>query len=190
MTDYTFVIGKYAGEKLEQELTALLCRTQSVAAAGFSKKKPAAKILPPLLALLGVYLIVQGAMKKSPGFLAVGVLAIMGGFCYFWLNRPESGMRALAKQLLSSLNAIESSSRAAVLFDDEGATIRAKNNEVKIAYDDVAAAGASERLFILIHDRAATVLQKCDLVAGSAEAFEAYLREKTTKRFVTLEKTF
>lgn len=188
MTDYTFSIGKYTGDKLQQELTELLRKTQTVAAAGFTKTKKSAKIVPPLLALVGVYLIVQGVKKASPGFWTVGILAILGGFCYFWLNLPSSGMRALAKQLLASLNAIESSSHPAVLFDEAGATIRAKNNEVKIAYDDVAAAGESERLFVLIHGRAATVLQKRDLVGANTEAFEAYLREKTGGRFVKLEK--
>ena len=116
MTDFTFLIGKYTEDGLEKELAGLLAAAQIKAAPKDDKKKRMAVILPAVMAAVGVYLIIAGVRRVNTLFLVVGVLAIAGGAYYLWSSRSAQAQRPVAKRLLSSLNAIESSNKAAVLF--------------------------------------------------------------------------
>lgn len=188
MTDFTFLIGKYTDDGLEKELAGLLAEAQTKAAPKDDKKKRMAVVLPIVMAAVGVYLIITGVRKVSALFLVVGTLAIIGGVYYAWSSRSAQAQRPVAKRLLSSLNAIESSNKAAVLFSEDGLTIRAKNNEASITYADISAAAESKRLYALLHQGAVTVLQKKDLVGKTPADFSAYLAEKTAQRYLKLEK--
>ena len=188
MTDFTFLIGKYTEDGLEKELAGLLAAAQIKAAPKDDKKKRMAVILPAVMAAVGVYLIIAGVRRVNTLFLVVGVLAIAGGAYYLWSSRSAQAQRPVARRLLSSLNAIESSNKAAVLFSEDGLTIRAKNNEASITYADISAAAESKRLYALLHQGAVTVLQKKDLVGKTPADFSAYLAEKTAQRYLKLEK--
>ena len=188
MTDFTFLIGKYTDDGLEKELAGLLAEAQTKAAPKDDKKKWMAVVLPIVMAAVGVYLIITGVRKVSALFLVVGALAIIGGVYYAWSSRSTQAQRPVAKRLLTSLNAIEASNKAAVLFSDDGMTIRAKNNEAGIKYSDITAAAESKRLYALLHQGAVTVLQKRDLVGKTPEGFTAYITEKIDGRYLKQEK--
>ena len=188
MTDFTFLIGKYTDDGLEKELAGLLAEAQTKAAPKDDKKKRMALVLPVVMLAVGVYLIVAGVRKMSALFLVVGVLAVIGGAYYAWSSRSAQAQRPVAKRLLQSLNAIETSNKAAVQFSDDGMIIRAKNNEAGVKYSDITAAAESNRLYALLHQGAVTVLQKRDLVGKTPEEFTAYIMEKTEGRYLKQEK--
>lgn len=184
MTDYTFLIGKYTDKGLEKELADLLAAAQAKAAPKDDKKKRMALILPIVMLLVGVYLVVAGLRDEKIPFWVGGALAIVGGAYYAWMSRSAAAQRPVAKRLLQSLNSIETSNKAAVVFSESGMTIRAKSNEASVSYSDISVAAESLRLYALLHQGAATVLQKHDLVGKDPEAFTAYLIEKTDGRYI------
>lgn len=184
MTDYTFLIGKYTDKGLEAELAGLLAAAKEKSAPQTANKKRFALIFSVVMLLAGIYLIVTGVRGARPPFWLVGAIAIIGGGYYAWSCRRAAAERPAAKRLFSSLNAIEASNKAAVLFSDDGITIRAKNKEASISYADVSAAAESRRLYVLLHQGAATVLQKRDLVGKSPAAFSSYLAEKLPDRYL------
>ncbi len=184
MTDYTFLIGKYTDKGLETELAGLLAAGKEASAPQPANKKRLALILPVVMLLVGVYLIVAGVRGARPPFWMGGAIAVIGGAYYAWSSRRTEAERPAAKTLLKSLNAIESSNRAAVLFSDDGMTIRAKNNEVVVPYADVSAAAESRRLYVILHQGAATVLQKQDLLGKTPAAFSGYLAERLPGRYL------
>ncbi len=187
MTDYTFLIGKYTDKDLEKELAGLLAAAQAKAAPQSGKKKWMGLVFGVVMLLLGVYLLIT-ALRDGHVSICIGIALVIVGVSYLdlvWICRAATAQRPVAKRLLQSLNSIEASNQAAVVFSEDGMSIRAKDNEASVSYSDISAAAASARLYVLLHQGAATVLQKRDLLDKDPETFTAYLIDKIDGRFIS-----
>lgn len=180
----TFLIGKYD----EKALTKQLCQALSfvnAAAAGEDPEKKAKKdqrgrIFAALMAVaVGAALLYLGlhAGGQSAYVLAAVLLFILGGYMLV-TSRDAGWMREskTAKALFKSLNGIESSQKPAVRFTDEKMLILSRASQAEVSYQEIQAAADTEALIVLRHGRAATVLQKKELVGKELPAVEAFLR--------------
>ena len=178
--DFTFLIGKYDEKRLTPQLAQALAATKSVEAGAAPEKRAAGQrrsrvFVAIFMIVLGAVLIYAGITNPAINraiYLPVAAAAILASI-YMIVTRREAawGMeKPSARTLLKSLNAIETSQKAAVRLRDDGVTITAKRGENHVDYDQITAAAQTEDLIVLRQGRSVTVLQLSDLVGKDATA--------------------
>ena len=130
----------------------------------------------------------QALRKKRARKRAIrlaGAAALLAGAVEFALAgkrkaaTPKS-CRKDAQKLLQNLCAADfEQNPTEIAFDDSGMTVRADGTEQQIPYESVKGFFETERLWLLVYgEEKALLLQKRDLLSGSAEDFAASLRRK------------
>lgn len=135
-----------------------------------------------LFLVMGIFLFVPGVMKPQelPGPLIIGFLAIALGL---WYLRKEDRKKNLyvkqAKKLLESLNASTENRKLRLVFDDTELAVSGTGEDKKISYSVVECALETADLFGLIYENQILLLQKKELLLGTAEEFAKQLEEHT-----------
>lgn len=181
MNEWTFVIGPYSEKGLEKELARALAACRQAAATQAARRRAKLDVLRRaaggvICLAAGVWLLAGSEAKVMTAFAAL--LAVLGIVLLVRALRPAYLEQSRpAKALLGSLNQIESSQRARVQLSGDGMTICAAGHSAAVPLERIEAAACAARLCVLLHDGAATVLQKRDLVSGTFEAFAGELRQ-------------
>lgn len=205
---YIFKIGNYETPSLCAETERLLCKrleacsretlpkvwkltdaANAYAANGPGREKRAVRyrVYGGILLALGIFVLVPGLMKpQSPALIAAGAAALLAGAVEFALAgkrkaaQPPKSCRKDAKKMLQNLCAADfEQNPTEIAFDNSEITVRADGTEQQIPYESVKGFFETERLWLLVYgEEKALLLQKRDLLSGSAEDFAASLRRK------------
>jgi len=134
-----------------------------------------------LLLVMGIFLFVPGIMKPQelPVPLVAGFLAIVLGVLY--LRRDDDKKNSYekkAKKLLENMNASMEGQKLRLVFRDTELVMSGVGEEKKISYGNVECALETADLFGLIYENQLVLLQKKDLLLGTAEEFAKQVEEK------------
>ena len=138
-----------------------------------------------LLLVMGVFLFVPGVMKPQelPVPLVTGLLAIVLGVLYLRRDdRKKNSYAKKAKKLLESMNASMENQKLRLVFGDTELAMSGAGEEKKISYSAVECALETADLFGLIFENQFVLLQKKELLLGTAEEFAKQLEEHTVFR--------
>lgn len=136
-----------------------------------------------LFLVMGIFLFVPGIMKPQelPGPLIVGLLAILLGIWYLRKDdKRKASYAKKAKKLLESMNPSMESQKLRLVFGDTELAMSGTGEDKKISYTDMECALETADLFGLIYNNQLVLLQKKELLLGTAEEFGKQLAEKTT----------
>ena len=147
------------------------------------------KVYGVILIALGVFALVPGLVEpRIPGLIVTGTLAIVWGIWSVSLQerkplRPPASCRREAAELLGGRRAVDwSEASVKVCFDEEGMTVSAGEGREAVPYGDMTGLFETERLWLLVYGKdRALLLQKKDLVSGTAEDFLPHLQGKKEK---------
>ena len=147
------------------------------------------KVYGVILIALGVFALVPGLVEpRIPGLIVTGTLAIVWSIWSVSLRerkplRPPASCRKEAAELLAGRRAVDwSKASTEVRFDETGMTVSAGENREAVPYEDMTGIFETERLWLLVcGGERALLLQKKDLIAGTAEEFLPYLQARTVK---------
>ena len=178
--DFTFLIGKYDEKRLTPQLAQALAATKAAEAGADPEKRAVGQrrrrvFVAAFMIVLAAVMIYAGITNPAINraiYLPVAAAAILASI-YMIVTRREAawGMeKPSARTLLKSLNAIETSQKAAVRLRDDGITIAARRGENHVDYDQITAAAQTKDLIVLRRGRSVTVLQLSDLVGKDASA--------------------
>lgn len=134
-----------------------------------------------LLLVLGIFLFVPGMMKPQelPIPLVAGFFAIVLGVLYLRKDdRKKNSYEEKAKKLLENMNASMEGQKLRLVFGDAELTMSGAGEDKKISYADVECALETSDLFGLIYENQLVLLQKKELLLGTAEEFAKQLEEK------------
>ena len=142
-----------------------------------------------LLMALGVFALVPGLMEpRIPSLILTGGLALLLGLWSLCLRErkplpPPASCRREAAELLGGRRAVDwSEASVKVCFDEEGMTVSAGEGREAVPYGDMTGLFETERLWLLVYGKdRALLLQKKDLVSGTAEDFLPHLQGKKEK---------
>lgn len=135
-----------------------------------------------LLLVMGIFLFVPGIMKPQelPVPLVAGFLAIVLGVLYLRKeDRKKNAYEKKAKKLLENMNPSMESQKLRLVFGDAELAMSGAGDDKKIAYAGMECTLETEGLFGLIYDNQIVLLQKKELLLGTAEEFSKQLAEKT-----------
>ena len=135
-----------------------------------------------LFLVMGIFLFVPGVMKPQelPVPLVAGFFAIVMGMLYLRKgDRKKKTLEKKAKQLLEKLNASMEEQKLRLIFYDTELAITGVGDDKKIFYANMECALETADLFGLIYDNQIVVLQKQELLLGSAEDLTKALKEET-----------
>lgn len=135
-----------------------------------------------LFLVMGIFLFVPGIMKPQelPGPLVAGFLAIVLGILYLRRDdRKKTSFVKKAKKLLEKLNASMEGQKLRLIFYDAELAISGVGDDKKISYVGMECALETKDLYGLIFENQIILLQKQELLLGSAEDFTKALKEKT-----------
>lgn len=134
-----------------------------------------------LFLVMGIFLFVPGVMKPQelPGPLIAGFLAIIMGVLYLRkTDRKKNSYNKKAKKMLESMNISMEGQKLRLVFDDTELAMSGAGEEKKISYDTVEGALETADLFGLIYENQMVLLQKKELLFGTAEEIAKNLEEK------------
>ena len=134
-----------------------------------------------LLLVMGIFLFVPGIMKPQelPVPLVAGFFAIVLGVLY--LRRDDykkNSYEKKAKKLLENMNASMENQKLRLVFGDTELVMSGAGEDKKISYDTVECALETVDLFGLIYENQIVLLQKKELLLGTAEEFAKQVEEK------------
>ena len=134
-----------------------------------------------LLLVMGIFLFVPGIMKPQelPVPLVAGFFAIVLGVLY--LRRDDykkNSYEKKAKKLLENMNASMENQKLRLVFGDTELVMSGAGEDKKISYDTVECALETVDLFGLIYENQIVLLQKKELLLGTAEELAKQLEEK------------
>ena len=136
-----------------------------------------------LLLVMGIFLFVPGIMKPQelPVPLVAGFLAIVLGILYLRKgDRKKKTLEKKAKQLLEKLNASMESQKLRLVFGDTEFVMSGVGEDKKISYINMECALETADLFGVIYENQIVLLQKKELLLGTADGLTETLKEKTT----------
>ena len=134
-----------------------------------------------LLLVMGIFLFVPGIMKPQelPGPLVAGFLAIVLGVFYLRKDdRKKISYEKKAKKLLESMNASTEGQKLRLVFGDTELAVSGAGEDKKISYASMECTLETTDLFGLIYENQIILLQKKELLLGTAEEFAKQLEEK------------
>ena len=135
-----------------------------------------------LLLVMGIFLFVPGIMKPQelPGPLVMGFFAIVMGLLY--LRRDDKKQKKFekkAKQMLHTMNGFMEGQKLRMVFGDAELAMSGAGEDKKISYASMECTLETDDLFGLIYENQIVMLQKRELLLGTAEEFAKQLEEKT-----------
>ena len=133
-----------------------------------------------LFLVMGVFLFVPGIMKPQelPVPLVAGFLAILLGMLYLRNgDRKKNSYKKKAKLLLEKMNASMESQKLRLVFGETELAMSGAGEDKKIFYSVVECALETADLFGLIYENQMVLLQKKELLLGTAEEFAKQLEE-------------
>jgi len=136
-----------------------------------------------LFLVMGIFLFVPGVMKPQelPGPLFAGFLAIVLGVLYLCNgDRKKNSYEKNAKQLLDNMNSSMEGQKLRIIFYDTELAVSGTKEEKKISYADMECALETGDLFGMIYENQMVLLQKKELMLGTAEEFGKLLEEKVS----------
>ena len=136
-----------------------------------------------LLLVMGIFLFVPGVMKPQelPVPLVAGFFAIVIGMLYLRKgDRKKKSLEKKAKQLLEKMNASMEGQKLRLIFYDAELAITGVGDDKKISYANMECALETADLFGLIYENQIVLLQKKELLLGTADELTETLKEKTT----------
>ena len=137
-----------------------------------------------LLLVMGIFLFVPGVMKPQelPVPLVAGFIAIVMGMLYLRKgDRKKKTSEKKAKQLLEKLNASMEGQKLRLIFYDTELAISGAGEDKKVSYTDMECALETKDLFGIIYDNQIIIVQKQELLLGTAEEFAQQIVEKVNK---------
>jgi len=137
-----------------------------------------------LLLVMGIFLFVPGVMKPQelPVPLVAGFIAIVMGMLYLRKgDRKKKTSEKKAKQLLEKLNASMEGQKLRLIFYDTELAVSGAGEDKKVSYTDMECALETLDLFGLIYENQIVLLQKKELLLGTAEEFAQQIVEKVNK---------
>lgn len=135
-----------------------------------------------LLLVMGIFLFVPGIMKPQelPGPLVAGFLAIVLGVFYLRKDdRKKNSYEKKAKKLLEGMNAFTEGQKLRLVFGDTELAVSGAGEDKKISYASMECTLETADLFGLIYENQIVLLQKKELLLGTAEEFAKQLEEYT-----------
>lgn len=135
-----------------------------------------------LFLVMGIFLFVPGIMKPQEltGPLIVGFLAIVLGMLYLRKgDRKKKTYEKKARQLLEKMNASMESQKLRLVFADAELAMSGAGEDKKISYASMECTLETADLFGLIYENQIVLLQKKELLLGTAEEVAKQLEEKT-----------
>lgn len=148
------------------------------------------RVYGAVLIALGVFALVPGLMApRVPSLILTGTLAILAGLLTIYGAKAKSppaspaSCRREAAKLLAERRAVDWTRVSAVVrFDGTGMTVSAGEGHEMVPYGDMTGLFETERLWLLVYGKdRALLLQKKDLVSGTAEDFLPHLQSKKEK---------
>ena len=136
-----------------------------------------------LLLVMGIFLFVPGVMKPQelPVPLVAGFFAIVMGVLYLRKeDRKKNSYEKKAKKLLENMNASMKSQKLRLVFDDTEVVMSGVGEDKKISYINMECALETADLFGVIYENQIVLLQKKELLLGTADGLTETLKEKTT----------
>lgn len=140
-----------------------------------------------LLLVMGIFLFVPGIMKPQelPVPLVAGFFAIVMGVLYLRKDdRKKNAYEKKAKKLFENMNASVESQKLRLVFGDTELITSGAGEEKKISYVNMECALETADLFGLIYENQIVLLQKKELLLGTAEEFSKNLEEKVNSYIV------
>ena len=134
-----------------------------------------------LLLVMGIFLFVPGIMKPQelPVPLVAGFFAIVMGVLYLRKDdRKKNSYAKKAKKLLENMNASMENRKLRLVFDDTELAMSGVGEDKKISYANMKCALETADLFGLIYENQIVLLQKKELLLGTAEEFAKIFEEK------------
>lgn len=131
-----------------------------------------------LFLVMGIFLFVPGMMRPQelPGPLVMGFLAIMLGLWYFRKeDRKKTAYVKQAKKLLESMNSSMENRKLRLVFGDTELAMSDAGEDKKISYSAVECALETADLFGLLYENQIVLLQKKELLLGTAEELREQL---------------
>lgn len=135
-----------------------------------------------LFLVMGIFLFVPGVMKPQEltGPLVAGLVAILMGLLYLRRDdRKKNSYENKAKQLLEKMNASMEGQKLRLIFYDAELAVSGAGEDKKISYANVECGLETKDLYGVIYDNQIVLLQKKELLLGSAEDLTKVLKEKT-----------
>lgn len=168
------------------KITDKLNATSRVTGAELKHRRERKRWWGGLLLIMGIFLFVPGIMKPQelPGPLIVGFLAIVMGVLY--LRRDDKKKKSFekkAKQMLNNMNTFMESQKLRLILEDTGVLLNGMGAENKVSYVSMECALETKDLFGLVYENRILMLQKQELLLGTAEEFAKLLKEKLQNRF-------
>ena len=136
-----------------------------------------------LLLVMGIFLFVPGVMKPQelPVPLVAGFFAIVMGVLYLRKeDRKKNSYEKKAKKLLENMNASMKSQKLRLVFDDTEVVMSGVGEDKKISYINMECTLETADLFGVIYENQIVLLQKKELLLGTADGLTETLKEKTT----------
>ena len=112
--------------------------------------------------------------------LVVGFLAIVLGVLYLRKeDRKKNSYEKKAKKLLESMSTSMENQKLRLVFGGTELTMSGAGEDKKISYDTIECALETADLFGLIYENQLVLLQKKELLLGTAEDFRKQLEENS-----------
>ena len=156
---------------------------------GREKRRRRYRLYGGFLIALGVFALVPGLMEpRVPSLIAAGGFAgVMGIWCLCLRERKPLAPPAACKREAAELLRVRRETdwealRAEVRFDGDGWSVKTAEGGSQTTYDKLRSVFETKRLWLLIDETdMALLLQKKDLIAGTAEEFLPYLQARIVK---------
>ena len=133
-----------------------------------------------LLLVMGIFLFVPGIMKPQelPVPLVAGFFAVVMGVLYLRKDgRRKKSYEKKAKKLLEGMNVSMESQKLRLVFGETGFALSGAGEDKKVSYTSMECALETADLFGLIYENQIVLLQKKELLLGTAEEFAKQLEE-------------
>ena len=135
-----------------------------------------------LLLVMGIFLFVPGVMKPQelPVPLVAGAFAILMGLLYLRKDdRKKNSYEKKAKQLLEKMNASMEGQKLRLIFYDAELSISGAGADKKVPYAGMECTLETKDLYGVVFENQIVLLQKQELLLGSAEDLTKALKEET-----------
>lgn len=172
------------------KITDKLNAVPKVSEAEQKRRNVRRKIWGGLFLIMGIFLFVPGVMKPQelPGPLVAGFFAIVLGVLYLRKDgivyhskntKTKKSFEKKAKQMLENLNGAMNGQKLRLVLEETGFVLSGMGEEKNIPYEMMECTLETADLFGLVYENRMVVVQKKELLLGTAEEFGKQIQEKT-----------
>lgn len=147
------------------------------------KRSRRVHVFAVIVVLLGIFMLLAGRLSKEPFTAqdAVTLIAVLG-VLVTGLSEDRLNARAAKARLLPGTE------HAITVFDEDGYTMTTSVTETRWQYAQILAIAETKRCFIfMLSKNHAQAVDKEGMQGGSAEAFRAFITEKTGKPVASIK---